>query len=438
MIIRKKAAPYVELALLLLAIVASGLLLNPDDPLWARFQPSPYWLPVLLMALRYGNPPGLTAAAVCAVLQMAGACGFNLPVFYENIFLRPESLLLPGALLLSGHFIGESIHSCRRRAEYYRAQFEESGRTIDDLEKQRANIEQTYRQLEGQIAGESGSLYSLLHAFEALEHARQGDIPRIAATLLTRYVRADKTAFWRHEHGVWRKLYPADSADAVPALLETARRENQTVTARDFPREAQNADCQIAGVFHADERTYGLSAGEIQFSVWHGRLEKVFHAILQQIRLAHIRCAQERLLNDRQPIDSDLGLAGEAFLRQHVHKALLSQQRSGGVSALLFLRPVATMREDERLLTIIASALRCLLRASDAKAYLHEARTFAVFMPNTPESGAELARDKLLQELHGLALAVPAGPVEYAARLHTLTGARDLDPLLHAVHREDW
>lgn len=438
MSIRKKIAPYIELGLLLLAIPVAGVLLNPTDPLWTRFAPSPYWLPVLLMALRYGNPPGLVAAIACSAMHMAGACGFGLSTLYEIIFLQPESLLLPGALLLSGHFIGESIHSCRKRAEFYRDQLEESGRTIDELEKQRTNIEQTYRQLEGQIAGESGSLYSLLHAFENLSHARQNDIPRIANTLLTRYVRADKAAFWKQVHGGWQRLYPAGPECAAPALLETARREKQTVTARDYPREAQHGDCQIAGVFEAGEQLYGLSAGDIQFSIWHGRLEKIFHAILQQTRLAYIRCTQERLLSDRQPIDSDLGLAGEAFLRQHVHKALLSQQRAGGVSALLFLRPATAMREDQRLLAIIASALRCLLRASDAKAYLHEARTFAVFMPNTPEIGAELARDKLLQELRGLALAGPSGPVEYSVRLHALTGARELDPLLHTVHREEW
>jgi hypothetical protein len=95
----------VELLVLVALIVALGWLIPGLDV--ASLEPSPYWIPVLLLSLQYGTVAGLLAAAVATGLYAFNgfpeqSIGENLFAYFLRIWASP--MLWIGVAVLLGQF----------------------------------------------------------------------------------------------------------------------------------------------------------------------------------------------------------------------------------------------------------------------------------------------------------------------------------------------
>lgn len=427
----------IETICLIAAIIVAGVLLRPEDPCWTHIPASPFWLVTLMIPLRYGSPAGLIAGGACALVHLAAYGEFSFSILQENVFLSPSSLLLPAGFLITGHFVGESVHAGQMRTEHLRSEMSRLQADKEALSSEFASLEQAYRQVEGQVAGESDSLYTLLRSVTAFDAAEPHNIPKVIDTLLHRFLKSGTFAYWQLRDGGCRQVYPLDRQMIMPALGRIALEQGRIVTAREFPAESAQEGFDIAGAFRLGEDDSGeahvLAAGEIAFPSWHSRLDRIFAAILREVRHAQARHEQNDALERKLPFEKKLRLAGETFLRQHVYNAVLLQQRNNGVSSLVFLHPCPPHNHDQRLLTIIASALRCLLRNSDTKAYLRESEFFAIFLPDTALTGAQMATEKLRAMLYRLDLSIDGKPVQFCFCLREIRTTDELQKIMQEL-----
>lgn len=434
--LQKKNA-YTELLFILAAIITTGILFKPEDPLWTHFNPSPYWLVVILIALRYENPAGIVAGICCALIQLVGIYEhFNFNYIKESVFINADDLLLPGAFVITGYYCGECIFSAHKRTDFHIKDKFKIKKRAESLERDLNSMEKSYRQLEGRIAGDTDSLYQLLSDLKRLELYEGMDLPALTTSIIERYTDSAESSYWRYSNEKWKCLFPLEKHKKAPALLEKCLEENRCVTVKEFPTLSTDNDCDIANVIlkTEDGTAFALCANKIKFSSWHSKLTNIFKAISHSTSIV-----LKRQLNDIEagltlPLEKALKLSGEHFFRQHVQKALLTQERKGGESTVLFLRPSCKYINDKRILTVIASVLRCCLRNSDSPAFLMDAKVFAVFLPETPITGATIATKKIAQAIDNLGIP----KVKLEAKQFKLNSRKDLDKSLLQANKGEW
>ena len=155
---------FIELAALLLAIALADALLPGLDV--ATLEPSPYWVPVLLLSLQYGSVAGLLAAGLAIALYAGG--GLPEQLVEENHFtylLRVWSLpiLWIAVALVLGQFRLRQIEIKQRLNDKY----QKSAAEAANLAQYAAALERRCQGLERQIT--SNSAPAGLAALGALE-----------------------------------------------------------------------------------------------------------------------------------------------------------------------------------------------------------------------------------------------------------------------------
>ena len=170
----------IELAALTALIFAADWMLPNVD--LAEVEPSPYWLPVLLLSLQYGTVAGLLAAAVATGAYIFN--GFPEQAIGENLFaylLRIWSLpiLWVGVSLVLGQFRLRQIEvkqQLKRDLDMRSAEAHSLGIYSRDLEARCRRLE---RQLAVNGAGEPAKVLDALARFATPE----GDLAKPFAAL---------------------------------------------------------------------------------------------------------------------------------------------------------------------------------------------------------------------------------------------------------------
>lgn len=98
-------AGVIELVILFgLLVMIDRLLMQPGD--FAKLQPHPYWLPVILLSLQYGTADGVLAAATAILVNLAlGPSSQGIAEDYYRYLMRVWSV--PVAWILTAVVIGE-------------------------------------------------------------------------------------------------------------------------------------------------------------------------------------------------------------------------------------------------------------------------------------------------------------------------------------------
>ena len=162
-------AGVVELVVLFaILMIIERLLLSPGE--FAKLQPHPYWLPVILLSLQYGTADGVLAAAVAIVAGIIiGSPTQGVGEEYYRYLIRVWAV--PIAWITTAIIIGE----IRARQ---RSQFVELNRDLwkareqsGDITKHCYRLEEKIQRLEREFATvEANSLDSLTAALEDLAH----------------------------------------------------------------------------------------------------------------------------------------------------------------------------------------------------------------------------------------------------------------------------
>lgn len=128
---------------------------------FARLEPSPYWLPVLVMALAYGTGPGVLAAAIASALWLA-----HVPNnagerdYLDHLF---HLSLQPLMWFVVAGIIGEVTIVRTRRHDRLEKRGRVATRNLARLTEAFATLSRTNRQLQVQIATEA---HTVGHAIE--------------------------------------------------------------------------------------------------------------------------------------------------------------------------------------------------------------------------------------------------------------------------------
>lgn len=227
-------------------------------------QPSPLWIVVLAIAVRYGAAPGYFAGALCAAADL-------LLRWTESRGPLGEHDWLPALLMLAvGGAVGEIVDARERRVTGLEENLRKAGRSLEALTQESQAAGAAWAELEKQIAFQSSSALTFSALGRRLQTLRLSDLHSAILDLVSTVLEVNAcTLFVCQDRGL-RMVAARPGGDhqraatAAGPLVDLAIREARVVTIREFllrtggrvlPREMP----LMAGPLMAsDRRVYGV------------------------------------------------------------------------------------------------------------------------------------------------------------------------------------
>ncbi len=429
----------IELLVIAGVIIGLGHAIRPDDSFLLEIHPHPLWLPVLLIAVRYGQPLGTIAGLVCAGLHLLGLSLRGLAV-EEAFHLDPFALLVPALYVVVGTVIAEWTGSRPYREQYFRQRIQELHERLKASEARRGEMEMAYRQVEGRVAGQTNTFISLYESAARLDSLQSEEIYAGLLSILRQYLSVEEAGVWVVDaRGELRRVAPEGRGDAaLPPIGRAVLRTASVVTLRDMASRtgAPAPGGLMAGPLRAgDQKVEAIVVIESMSFVGFTRTaEKLFQLLLDWTSrsLATARQLEEAQRRDVQ--EARLDLRSETYLRSRAEEEIALAVRRGSDLALLTCRMPSAIAEETqaRLQIVLARVFRRLTRVSDVVAYFDEAAAFVLLLPDVDAERVKVVRSKLAEAVlsFGFALDADGTPLVLAwgeaARLEEKT----LEPFL--------
>lgn len=419
----------VELLALAAVMVALELSLFPGC--LTQWNPSPLWVIVLIVSMRYGSPAGIVGGALAAALHLWNLTreGFSVQ---DLLHRYPEMLTAPALFIFVGMYLGETRERLAKRADFYKNMVDELNRKLDENEIRRMNLERDHLTLEKRIAGQTDTLLGVYENLGKLAGAGSED------ELLGQLVDVVQSEMRAEACGIWRMSPPrllavsGAMAERPPPLAGVAARRRDVVILADWTdlngNEAPGAD--VAGVVLDDDdgaiviAVSGVGFGNLnRASVIFFRLAvERAGTLVREIR----RFEQLRLASVAEP---GLGLGSASYLRNRIHEQVLLARRHRTDLTILscaFLHE-PPKRLANRLQVVLACSIRAAVRASDGIAHFGGSDSFVVLLPQSDLSGAGVVMGKIKANLALLDLRDSEGGNALALKWNVIPvdGSRD-------------
>lgn len=397
----QRKLPLLEPFSIFAILVVGMILLSRDDPFLLDIHPHPLWIAVLLCASRYGNPIGVIAGCVAAVVYCIGLVGQGVDIL-EVYTLHVEQILRPLLFLIVGWFIGETVQSERNRGRFFRERAETMRNHLSTAETRLDEVETAYRRLESRLAGDSESLLQFYSTVRKIGCSGSGEIWQELLTVLRESLGAEKVSVWLRQADRWVISAGETISSHLPSLGKIALEEKRSVSAREFfmSRDSdEKPEGLIAGlVVGEDGSTISIVVVEsMPFDRFTRHAALVFDMILEWTSREYSRLRMMERATERDILDPSLGLASEVFFRTGAEKMCMQMERAGEASSFLTIRlpDGLSAKVLRRLLVVVAAVLRDRLRHSDSAAFFRHHQCFAVFLPGTKTSQAGVVTAKI-------------------------------------------
>ncbi len=387
---------------LMAMVLLLGYLVQPTGPLLLNWQPHPFWAVILLISVRYANPWGVIAGALCAAVYLTGLY-FHGQRFGEMLYLGNAQIVTPLMFVVVAALIGEVIHAHRAKNDYLARTGDQLRERLRESERKRSELEAAYRRIEGRFVGQADTLSSLFDSLRSLDGMEPREIAYALIPILQRFIGARVCSVWSgNEATGWRRIPESDTAPQTPpALALAALREKRVVTARDefSANEEHLGKGVVAGVLQ-----HGLTpepdvvlVESMAFQEFNLKALKRMELILYWASRALERHALSTRAYGQHIFDEDVGLASEMFFRTNLFKDVAASRRRGGTSNLMALTPSGDLRPAvrRRLHVVLASCLRNMLRHSDTATCFRDTGVFVAHLPDTNLEQAAIVETKI-------------------------------------------
>lgn len=393
-----------ELVVLSAVLAALNYLLFKGMFMW---NPSPLWIIVLLVSMRYGSPAGIIGGSVAAALYLwdLTQSGYT---FQELMHLNPGKLLMLVLFIGVGMYLGETRERLGKQAEHFRDLVADLNRQLDANEIKRLNLERGRVELEKRIAGQTDTLLAVYENLNRLNNARsEKDLWSILSEIVQGEMRAEACGIWRMSPP---ELIAVTGAlpEVVPPLAALAVRKRGVVSVADWSEnrdDSESPGAEMAGLLVDDpESPVVLAVSGMGFGNLNRASVIFFNLIVERAGIVLQELRSLERLRRVTISDPELGLGSESYLRNRIKEHTLLARRHKTNLAILSCAFEAEppKRLAERLEVILACAIRAAVRASDGIAYFAGHRSFVVLLPQSDLAGAEVVMRKINSNLEML------------------------------------
>lgn len=386
---RKLSHYYLEITLLILIIVWFGKQFYPADPLMSRMDLHPFWIVVIMTAVRYGYPLGPVAGVICAALHLLGMHRHGVDLI-SAVHLGDSHMLVPVLYIVVGNFLGQAINVHTAKTSYYEKRAIELSRQLDYVRKKTENLESSYRQLESRIAGQTDTFISMYESSRQFESLSIDEIYAGFIALIKKNLKADKVSvFIKNPDNSFTKKYPVESDEQLPVLARQAIQKSMVCEAQNTLDSYTGEQCLVAGPVIVDNSVAAVvTIDSMPFSEYSFRTIKLFILLLDWTsrsvsKAFHLQeAAREKLFDERLKIES------EAYFRALAQEELIISKARKSHSALFVCILDGKYSDNLKRFAIIllAKIVKLKLKVVDIVAFFDDIQAIVAFEPEIDSS----------------------------------------------------
>lgn len=388
-----------------------------DGMRYRDVSPHPFWVIILLVCLRYGTTEGLMTIVLCTATLLVG----NLPepTINQDMFDYTLSVSrLPLLWLMIGVLVGELRNRQIRERDQLREDLNIADRQNETLTTSYEKLSRLNEDLESRVAGQLRTVISIYQAARKIERLGAADVLEGVADMVRSLMQPQKFSVFLLEDGGglravvsdgWKeddhyaRHYTPDSS-----LYAAVVGERRILTVTD-PRDAGvlRHDGLVAGPMHS--ATTGEVIGMLKieampFSAFNiGALEN-FRTVCEWVGTAYANARLYETAKTESMINPELGLMSDGFLTRQTELMTSLARRLNFDVALLTVREAAGIRDNpdeaRKVARALGEAVQNSLRRTDMAFDRQSSHGgYAILLPNTPADGAQIALDKMTQDL---------------------------------------
>ena len=422
----------------------------PDPAAFDRADPNPYWLGVLLFALRYGLSAGTASGAAAAAFYLGGCWLGGDHYRFED----PEFYALPGLFILAGAAVGRTVDALaklRRDSEEKLAELSDRNHALAaELKTQQKET----RAVEQQVVSQMSSLVTLYQGSRELGSLDRKVLFDGILDFFTEALQATETALYRKDEDRWvlyrQKGWPRTDAHPealgfTQGLVGKAGSEGRVVSLRDWVgtdvekawEGRDSADAIMAGPLRREDgEVIGVfSVQDMPFLRFNSASLNLMTLLLDWADEAIAKSLYFEELKSRSILDEVYNVYNEHYFRSRAEQEFArSKTYSLPFSMLLLSIPGLSflpLQQQVNFLRAVSRLLQQSCRTIDvvAKFPAPEIPFAVLMMTATAERAAELAaaiheayrKLELAKPLEGAqALELGIGVGSYAASMATL------------------
>jgi GGDEF domain-containing protein len=417
--ILKKNSPYLEGLLGLAAIVVVNLLWYRDDPGFIQVRPHPFWVVILLIAVRYG----FKGALWTSILSSATLLAFHKisqPHMSFIDLIGAQRLTTPLLFIVVGIIMGEIREVQKRRFSELNVQFSDLKRDFENLSRRFSALDKVKQELDTRIISQEHTLTTLYRAAEGLKSLEEEKIYPAMLRLVRDFISAESCSIYLLDGNRLKRIAYLGSegthrgpAEAAPdeGIMGQALSRAETVSINtlialdEFDAYARSNILVSSPMVNSKNQVLGLLNIEklpfLKFNPQAVRLTALL-ADWGSAAVENARTFQET--KDKNISDDITGAFTYEYFKKRLDEEFARARRYHLPLSILVIHVVDLQMFAEKvkkdLLMVLSPVFRNKLRKTDLLFHSGEPGTYNLLLTNTGLQGAKAVRKTMLDEIN--------------------------------------
>lgn len=401
----------IEVVLGLVLVSVVNVYLFADDLGYSKASPHPYWLVVVLIAVRYGFSGGFWAG-LSAALFFLGFKALRVapaPLDFAEMGLWGQPLLF----LVVGIVLGEIREQQIRRYEELDLKKNDLQNSYERLEKQYQALDKAKQEIDGRIISQEQTLYTLYEAAQALRSLDEQDISPAALDLLREYLQVEECSVYMLEDEQLKlKAAIRPEGEQAPLTLSSeegmvgrAMLQGETISLNAFLKgDAPTVGPVIAAPIHHPSNSVALgvlAVDKMPFLKFTPESVKMVSMIADWCGASLVNARIHRDTKSKLIVDEILQAYTPDYLKQRLLEEYLRARRYELPLSVLVLRLPQAGNESEagdEILVAFSLALKEQIRKIDLLFLSERKGQFVLLLPNTPIQGARVVSGNIRKQ----------------------------------------
>ncbi|MBF0408457.1 MAG: diguanylate cyclase [Candidatus Riflebacteria bacterium] len=410
----KQYLPYIEGLVFVSIAVFINKFFFPDSPGFRGLPFSPLWIPILLIAGRYGTFPSLFTSFICAWYYFFSV---SLENFIFGIFeLTMEDKVVMFAFFFVSVFLGQMYDRLHDRIVILQSDVEDIGEQHRNLKQHFEKLERTNEELERRVVGKHTTLNSLYEMARQLDSLDENALYRGVIELTCKFLYASKAVLYIGNineikvgaaFGYLPEDYPflIEKVKSNPLALAAWKSEEPLSFRNDFEEQATlEAKKRIYMAATINLISTGKVAGlltvdELPFLAVNSPNLRIL-GIIADWTAQNIEKTRAFIDLQARELDDQLtGVFSYSFFQIRIAEELNRSQRHNVPMSLILMKIQNYSKMEQPvqldLLSVIGLVFQNSIRQVDIPCRFSNSETLALILPLTESAGAKLLADKL-------------------------------------------
>jgi diguanylate cyclase (GGDEF)-like protein len=403
----------------LAVLVAVNFLWFSDRLGFSGFSPHPFWLVVLPMAARYGFKAGATSGLLAGLLLL-GLQQLDRPHQSWRTLLALSNLTLPILFVGGGILLGEIREAQKKRYQTLVDAFNHLTSAHADLGQRYEALSRAKQELDTHIISQEQTLTTVYEAAKGLKSLDEEDIFPAVVEIMVDFLAAEACSVYvltedrlvlaagHDPEGQFKRRSELIVDEGMVAEAVTSRQSvslNALTPSTNFTDLAAEGIVICVPLLNSKNQVLGvLNIERLPFIKFNPQTVRLASIIGEWCGSAIENARTYQDTRDKNISDDITGAYTYTYFLKRLQEEFMRARRYGQELSLIAFEIADFQKIDkghqQDILTVVSLVFKNKLRAVDLFFHDHDASRYFILLPGTPRAGAQVANQKMIEEIN--------------------------------------